>query len=109
MAGTERKGSRPRNGKRKAQNSSEPATDRLERGSRHQFTVARGKRLEVVEFHTAPGHHVLSVIFEDKTSLEFAIDTAFSLEPVYSDWKSGNERRIRTWPRLQSVNEGEAS
>lgn len=109
MAGTASKSSRPRNGKRKAKKRSEPATDRLGRGTRHQFTVARGKRLEVVEFHTTPGHHVLSVIFEDKTSLEFAIDTAFSLEPVYSDWKSGNERRIKTWPRLQSVPENEAS
>ncbi len=109
MAGSERKGSRPRSANRKEKKRAQPSTHRLAEGSRQQFTVARGKRLEVVEFHTTPGHHVLSVLFEDKTSLEFAIDTSFSLQPVYSDWKTGNERRIKTWPRLQSVADSGAS
>jgi hypothetical protein len=105
MAESERKGSGPRIANRKAMKKSDPAAGLRNEGSRQEFTVVRGKRLEKVEFHAMAGHNVLSIVFEDKTSLEFTIDTAFSLAPIYSDWKSGNERRIKSWPRLHSITE----
>lgn len=38
--------------------------------------------------------------FADKTALLFIMDTdtRLTMEPVYSDWKTGNERLIRRWP-----------
>lgn len=67
-----------------------------------RFTQAKGKVLEVVEFSTSPGYHCVSINFEDKTCLSFAIDTNFTLEADYSDWTTGNQRILRKWPPVRS-------
>lgn len=67
-----------------------------------RFPQAKGKVLEVVEFSTSPGYHCISINFEDKTCLSFAIDTNFTLEADYSDWTTGNQRILREWPPISS-------
>ena len=67
-----------------------------------QFPQAKGKVLEVVEFSTSPGYHCISINFEDKTCLNFAIDTNFTLEADYSDWTTGNQSILRQWPPISS-------
>ena len=66
------------------------------------FPQTRGKLVEDVEFSTSTDYHNISINFQDKTSLNFSIETGFTLEPDYSDWKSGNQRVIRTWPVMSS-------
>ena len=38
--------------------------------------------------------------FEDKTALLVIMDTRLTMEPVYSDWKTGNQRFLRRWPAV---------
>ena len=66
------------------------------------FPQTRGKLIEDVEFSTSCDYHNISINFQDKTSLNFSIETGFTLEPDYSDWKTGNQRVIRTWPMMHS-------
>src|SRR5215510_2806230 len=66
------------------------------------FPQTRGKLVEDVEFSTSTDYHNISINFQDKTCLNFSIETGFTLEPDYSDWKSGNQRVIRTWPVINS-------
>lgn len=66
------------------------------------FPQAKGKTVEDVEFSTSPGYHNISINFQDKTSLNFAIETGFTLETDYSDWKTGNQRVLRKWERIST-------
>src|SRR5215471_6562641 len=54
------------------------------------FPRAKGKIVEDVEFSSSPDYHNISINFQDKTSLNFSIETGFTLETDYSNWKSGN-------------------
>jgi len=66
------------------------------------YPQAKGKTIEDVEFSTAPGYHNISVNFQDKTCLNFSIETGFTLETDYSDWKTGNQRLLRVWRPIHS-------
>ncbi|HEY6248772.1 MAG TPA: hypothetical protein VI685_02360 [Candidatus Angelobacter sp.] len=68
-----------------------------------QYPQAKGKIVEAVEFSTSPGYHSISFNFQDKTCLNFSIDTTFTVETDYSDWKSGNQRVIRAWKPVRSI------
>lgn len=66
------------------------------------FPQAKGKTVEDVEFSTSPDYHNVSINFQDKTALNFSIETGFTLETDYSDWKSGNQRLLRAWRPIRS-------
>lgn len=40
----------------------------------------------------------VEIAFDDKTALVFSMDTHLSIEPVFSDWKTGNQRLLQEWP-----------
>lgn len=63
----------------------------------------KGKVVDFVQVFTSGDYSSISVRFQDKTSLDFAIDTCFTLEPDYTDWKTGNMRRIKLWPVIHSA------
>lgn len=67
------------------------------------FPETRGKLVEDVEFSTNSDYHNISINFQDKTSLNLSIETGFTLEPDYSDWKTGNQRVLKLWPPVHSV------
>jgi len=67
------------------------------------FRQAKGKLVEDVEFSTELGYHCISVNFKDKTSLNFAIDTSFTVETDYSNWKTGNQRILQRWRPIQNL------
>ena len=64
-----------------------------------RFPPAQGKIVDSVEFSTDADYHAISVNFRDRTSLTFEIETGFTLLADYSDWKSGNQRVLRSWRR----------
>ncbi len=66
------------------------------------FPQAKGKLLEGVEFSTYSDYHDLTLKFEDKTCLNFVIDTGFTLTTDYSEWKTGNQRVLRAWPPIHN-------
>jgi hypothetical protein len=68
----------------------------------HRFEEAQGKPLDYIEFFTAGEYHCIDVRFQDKTVMHFVIEPNFTLEPEYSDWKTGNLRRIKRWPPIRS-------
>ena len=68
-----------------------------------RFPQTKGKIVEGVEFSTELGYHSISVNFEDKTSLNFAIDSSFTVETDYSNWKTGNQRVLHRWRPVQNV------
>jgi hypothetical protein len=68
----------------------------------HRFEEARGKPLDYIEFFTVGEYHCIAVRFQDKTCMNFVIEPGFTLGPEYSDWKTGNCRRIKRWPLIRS-------
>jgi hypothetical protein len=68
----------------------------------HRFEEAQGKPLDYIEFFSSGEYHSIAVCFQDKTAMHFVIEPGFTLEPEYSDWKTGNWRRIKRWPLIRS-------
>ena len=67
------------------------------------LSAASTKLVESVEFSSEPGYHCVRLNFKDKTCLNFAIDAGFTIETDYADWKTGNQRIIRRWPMVRSL------
>ena|SRR5215468_328972 len=67
------------------------------------FQQARGKTIEKIEFSASVDHHDITAWFTDKTSLNFSIEAGFTLKTEYSDWKSGEQRIVRSWPLFKST------
>jgi hypothetical protein len=68
----------------------------------HRFEEAQGKPLDYIEFFTTGEYHCIAVRFQDKTCMNFVIEPGFTLSLEYSDWKTGNGRRIKRWPFIRS-------
>ena len=66
------------------------------------FRPAQGKTIEKVEFSASADHHDITIWLTDKASLNFSIEAGFTVKPEYSDWKSGEQRIVRSWPLLRS-------
>lgn len=69
----------------------------------HRFEEIRGKPVDFIEFYTSGEYHAIDVRFQDKTALHFIIEPRFTVEADFSDWKTGNLRRIRKWPPIPSA------
>jgi hypothetical protein len=69
-------------------------------GRRHhlRFDQVKGKTVEFIEMSANADYPCVEIGFEDKTALHFLVDTRITMEPRYSDWKTGNERVLRQWP-----------
>src|SRR5262249_60551484 len=79
-----------------------PPIRRYANRSFHRMEEVRGKTVDFVELYTSGEYHAIDVRFQDKTALHFIIDPGFTLETDYSDWKTGNWRPLKRWPRLHS-------
>src|SRR5215813_5561050 len=66
------------------------------------FRQAKGKTVEKTEFSASVDHHDITIWFTDKTSLNFSIEAGFTLKTQYSDWNSGEQRIVRSWPLIRS-------
>jgi hypothetical protein len=72
---------------------------RKRRGSQFvRFNDAKGKMVEFVEMCTDAEFPCVEIGFADKTALHFVMDTRLTMEPTYSNWKTGNQRMLRRWP-----------
>ncbi|MBZ5521628.1 MAG: hypothetical protein LAP21_05155 [Acidobacteriia bacterium] len=56
-----------------------------------------------MELWTYSEGHTISLLFKDKTILDFSIDPGFTVKTDYSDWKTGDRRVIRRWPLIHSA------
>ncbi len=72
-------------------------------GQFHRFQEAVGKIVEFVEMYTSAEFPCVEIGFTDKTALHFLMETRLTMEPTYSDWTTGDQRRLRQWP-VQEAN-----
>jgi hypothetical protein len=72
-------------------------------GRRHhlRFEQVKGKTIEFIEMGADADYPSVEIGFEDKTALHFLVDTRITIEPRYSEWKTGNQRVLRQWPVVE--------
>lgn len=66
----------------------------------YRFAEVKGKTVDFVEVFVCTGYNCVDVRFDDKTSLSFTIEPAFTLETEHADWKTGDWRPIKRWPLI---------
>ena len=65
-----------------------------------RFDEVIGKTVEFIEMGTDAHFPCVEIAFDDKTALVVVMNTRLSMEPTYSDWKTGNQRLLRQWPAV---------
>jgi len=66
------------------------------------FPEVKGKTLESVQLSLGTDDSGVSLSFQDKTHLEFSIEPIYTVRTEYSNWNTGNGRRIKRWPVFRS-------
>jgi hypothetical protein len=69
----------------------------------YKFPVAKGKIVAEVELSMSPDYNILEVVFEDKTSLSFNLDSRVQVAPELVSWKSGSYKPLKRWRPVLSV------
>ncbi|HEY2236722.1 MAG TPA: hypothetical protein VGK01_24850 [Candidatus Angelobacter sp.] len=69
----------------------------------HKFPTAKGKIIADVELSVSPDYNVIEVVFTDKTSLSFNLESCFQVTPELVNWKSGEYKPIRRWRPVHSI------
>jgi hypothetical protein len=67
------------------------------------FPKAKGKVIAEVELSISPDYSVIEVVFQDKTSLTFNVESCFQITPELVSWKSGSYRPLKRWRSGHSV------
>jgi hypothetical protein len=67
-----------------------------------EFPHMKGRMVEKIELFTMPEYHSITVSFQDKTALALVIEPGFLLKADFDDWKSGDARKVRSWPVIAS-------
>jgi hypothetical protein len=67
------------------------------------FPEVRGKILADAFLTKESDLNCMTFRFNDNTELVVEIEPCLSFAADYSDWKTGNERIIRRWPRVCST------
>jgi hypothetical protein len=66
------------------------------------FPPAKGKIIAEVELSVSSDYNIIEIIFQDKTSLEFDLESCVRVFPELINWKSGNYKPLKRWRPLQS-------
>jgi hypothetical protein len=67
------------------------------------FPQVRGKTVADVYVTMDSDMSCVILCFADNTELVVDIEPSLSFAADYSDWKTGNERIIKRWPRVRST------
>jgi len=65
------------------------------------FPDVRGKVVADVYVTKKIGLNCVTLCFDDNTELVVDIEPHLSFTAGYSDWKTGNQRVIKSWPRIR--------
>jgi hypothetical protein len=68
-----------------------------------RFPKARGKIIAEVELSISPDYNVVEIVFQDKTSLTFNLESCFQVTPELVSWKSGKYNPLKRWRPVHSV------
>lgn len=66
-----------------------------------EFPEVKGKTIEAIKFYGHVDDNSLSIVFSDKTQLNFDLEAGLTVRIDYSDWKTGDWRPIKCWPPLE--------
>ena len=66
------------------------------------FPHARGKTVADVYVTMDNDMNCVTLCFADNTELVIDMDPCLSFRADYSDWKTGDQRVIKSWPRVRS-------
>ena len=66
------------------------------------FPEVNGKTVEAVEVFSDREYYAISIRFQDKTALQFPLETAVFAFPSLSDWKDGNETILKEYKSVRS-------
>jgi hypothetical protein len=69
----------------------------------HKFPQAKGKIIAEVELSVSPDYNVIEIVFNDKTSLSFNLESCFQVTPEIISWKSGSYKPVRRWRPVHSI------
>ncbi len=68
----------------------------------HKFPQAKGKIVAEVELSLSPDYNLIEVVFQDKTSLTFNLDSRVQIAPELVSWKSGSYKPLKRWRPILS-------
>jgi len=75
---------------------------KLSNSNRVEFPQAKGRTVELVELFASAGYTCISIRFQDKTDLSVEIDPHLTFYAIFSDWKTHNQRVLKSWPTVRS-------
>jgi hypothetical protein len=67
-----------------------------------KFPQAKGKIIAEVELSVSSDYNIIEIVFQDKTSLAFDLESCVRVFPELIHWKSGNYKPLRQWRPIQS-------
>jgi uncharacterized protein YjbK len=68
-----------------------------------KFPKAKGKIIAEVELSISPDYNIIEIVFQDKTSLTFNLESCLQVVPELVNWKSGSYKPLKRWRPVHSV------
>jgi hypothetical protein len=69
----------------------------------HKFPTAKGKLIAEVELSISSDYNIIEIVFDDKTSLCFNLESRVQIAPELVSWKSGSYKPLKRWRAVHSV------
>jgi hypothetical protein len=69
----------------------------------HKFPKAKGKVVAEVELSISSDYNVIEIVFDDKTSLCFNLESRVQIAPELVSWKAGEYKPLKRWRPVLSV------
>ena len=79
-----------------------PPKEHTSRREVQEFPEISGKTVEAVELSADHEYYGITIRFQDKTSLNFTLETAVFSFPVLSDWTDGNQKILKKYKSVRS-------
>ena len=77
-------------------------TDLPDPPTRQDFPETVDKIVEIVELTVEEDYYGITIRFQDKTSLTFAIESCVFAFPIYSNWTGGDETVLKQYQPIRS-------
>jgi hypothetical protein len=68
-----------------------------------KFPKAKGKVIAEVELSISPDYNIIEIVFDDKTSLCFNLESRVQIAPELVSWKAGEYKPLKRWRPVLSV------
>jgi hypothetical protein len=68
-----------------------------------KFPTVKGNIIAEVELSISPDYRIIEIVFQDKTSLTFNLESCLQVTPELVSWKSGSYKPMKRWRPVHSV------